>query len=109
MALADFNIWHWLFAIFSLTLMRVLPILLALRGLQLNLPTMLFLGWFGPRGLASILFVLLVVGETVLPHPETVTNIVFIAVLISVFSHGLSAAPLAKAYGDSKHALALSR
>ncbi len=104
MALADFNIWYWVFAIFSLTLMRMLPVLVALMGLQLNFPTAMFLGWFGPRGLASILFVLLVVGETVLPHPQIISNIVFITVLISVFSHGLSAASLASRYGESKYA-----
>lgn len=105
MALFSFNIWYWMFALFSLTIMRMLPVYLSLRGLQVNLPTSLFLGWFGPRGLASILFVLLVIGDTMLPHPDIVTNIVFIAVLISVFAHGLSATPLATKYGDSKYAL----
>ena len=102
MALHDFNPWYWLFAIFSLTVMRMLPVYFSLRGLKLNLSTTLFLGWFGPRGLASILFVLLVIGETMLPNPEIVTNIVFIAVLISVVSHGVTAAPLAKRYGESE-------
>ena len=107
MALFSVSIWHWVFAVFSLTVMRMLPVYLALRGLQINLPTALFLGWFGPRGLASILFVLLVVGDTMLPHPEIVTNIVFIAVLISVFAHGLSATPLALKYGTSKYAMSV--
>ncbi len=105
MALFSVSIWHWVFAVFSLTVMRMLPVYLSLRGLQINLPTALFLGWFGPRGLASILFVLLVVGDTMLPHPEIVTNIVFITVLISVFAHGLSATPLALKYGASKYAM----
>ncbi len=107
MALFSVSIWHWVFAVFSLTVMRMLPVYLSLRGLQINLPTALFLGWFGPRGLASILFVLLVVGDTMLPHPEIVTNIVFIAVLISVFAHGLSATPLALKYGTSKYAMSV--
>lgn len=104
MALTSFNIWHWVFAVFSLTLMRMVPVYIALKPNNLNFPTSLFLGWFGPRGLASILFVLLVLGETLLPHPEIVTNIVFIAVMISVFVHGLSAAPLALSYGNSRYA-----
>jgi NhaP-type Na+/H+ or K+/H+ antiporter len=104
MALTSFNIWHWVFAVFSLTLMRMVPVYIALKPNNLNLPTSLFLGWFGPRGLASILFVLLVLGETLLPHPEIVTNIVFIAVMLSVFVHGLSAAPLALSYGNSRYA-----
>ncbi len=104
MALTSFNIWHWVFAVFSLTLMRMVPVYIALKPNNLNFPTSLFLGWFGPRGLASILFVLLVLGETLLPHPEIVTDIVFIAVMISVFVHGLSAAPLALSYGNSRYA-----
>ena len=102
-ALAPFNIWYWIFAIFSLTAMRIIPIYVALRPMNMNVPTVLFLGWFGPRGLASILFVLLVLSDTLLPHPEVVTNIVFIAVMISVFAHGLSAAPLAQSYGKSRY------
>jgi len=102
MTLQHFNIWYWVFALFSLTFMRMIPVYLSLRGLKLNLPTKLFLGWFGPRGLASILFVLLVVEDTVLPNPEIITNIVFIAVVISIVLHGASAAPLAKRYGDSE-------
>ena len=108
MALFEFNIWHWVFALLSLSVMRMLPVYLCLRGLRINLPTSLFIGWFGPRGLASILFILLVIGDTMLPHPEIITNIVFIAVLISVFAHGLSAAPLAKIYGATASASSLT-
>ncbi|MGI9317676.1 MAG: cation:proton antiporter [bacterium] len=103
MALSEFNIWYWVFAVFSLTIMRMIPVYFALKSIHLNIPTVLFLGWFGPRGLASILFVLLVLGETLLPHPDIVTNIVFVAVMISVFAHGLSAAPLALSYGNSQY------
>ena len=102
--LANFNIWYWVFAVFSLTVMRIIPIYVALRPMNMNVPTVLFLGWFGPRGLASILFVLLILSDTMLPHPEAVTNIVFIAVLISVYAHGVSAAPLALSYGKSRYA-----
>ena len=97
--LAEFHVWHWIFALLSLTLLRMLPVAIALVGLNLKIPTQLFLGWFGPRGLASILFVLLVLSETELLHAQTITHIVFIAVLLSVFLHGLSAAPGARLYG----------
>jgi NhaP-type Na+/H+ or K+/H+ antiporter len=97
-----------IFAVFSLTVMRILTVYFALRSMRLNAHTILFLGWFGPRGLASILFVLLVLGDTLLPHPEIVTNIVFVAVMISVFAHGLSAAPLALSYGNSQYAAPLT-
>ena len=104
MAFETFNIWYWVFAVFSLTVMRMLPVYLSLRGLKLDLATNLFLGWFGPRGLASILFVLLVIGETALPNPEIVTAIVFITVTISVVLHGVSAAPLAKRFSEKQTA-----
>ncbi|MGR3985087.1 MAG: cation:proton antiporter [Gammaproteobacteria bacterium] len=98
-ALGAFTLWHWVYGALSLTLLRMLPIALSLAGLHLRTPTKLFLGWFGPRGLASILFVLLVISETELQHAEVITNVVFITVLLSVFLHGLSAAPLARLYG----------
>ncbi len=98
-ALAAFHPWHWIFALLSLTVLRMLPVALSLAGLNLGAPTRLFLGWFGPRGLASILFMLLVLSETVLQSGETIAHIVFIAVLLSVFLHGASAAPLARLYG----------
>ena len=98
-ALTGFHPWHWVFALISLTLLRMLPVAVSLLGMNLKMPTLLFLGWFGPRGLASILFMLTVLRETVLPHAETITSVVFIAVLLSVFLHGASAAPLARIYG----------
>ena len=98
-ALTGFHPWHWVFALISLTLLRMLPVAVSLLGMNLKMPTLLFLGWFGPRGLASILFMLTVLRETVLPHAETITSVVFIAVLLSVFLHGASAAPLARVYG----------
>ena len=104
MALEQFNIWYLVFAILSLTVMRMLPVYLSLNGLRLNPPTTMFLGWFGPRGLASILFVLVVIGETKLPNPEIITSIVFIAVMMSIVFHGLTAAPLAQRYGDAESA-----
>ena len=90
---------HWLLAILSLTLLRMAPVAISLSGLGLDWNTRLFLGWFGPRGLASILFISLVIGETALPNPNAVVTIIFITVFLSIFLHGVSAAPLAAAYG----------
>ncbi|MGI9311837.1 MAG: cation:proton antiporter [bacterium] len=98
-ALAQMTPWHWAFALMSLTLLRMLPVALSLGGMKLHTPTQLFLGWFGPRGLASILFVLLVLSETVLQSAQTIASLVFITVLLSVMLHGASAAPLARVYG----------
>ena len=97
-ALVEFNGWYWLFALCSLTWLRMLPIAISLGGVNLAVKDKLFLGWFGPRGLATLLFMLTVVSETRLEHGETITHIAFIAVLLSVFLHGASAAPLANRY-----------
>lgn len=98
-ALASSTPVHWVVALLSLTLLRMLPVWVALAGLGLKPDTRLFLGWFGPRGLASMLFISLVIRDTALPNAQTVTDIVFITVFLSVFLHGISAAPLARLYG----------
>ena len=87
------------YGLLSLTIIRMIPIALSLLGSGIRLPTYLFLGWFGPRGLASILFVLLIVEETALPHREELLSITVITVGFSVILHGISAAPLAGRYG----------
>jgi len=87
------------YALLSLTVIRMLPIALALLGSGIRLPTYLFLGWFGPRGLASILFVLLILEEVEIPHHAEILSITVITVALSVLLHGISAAPLANLYG----------
>ncbi len=88
-----------IYAVLSLTLIRMVPIALSLLGSGIRLPTYLFLGWFGPRGLASILFVLLILEEAEIPHRAELLSVTVITVALSVIAHGVSAAPLAKAYG----------
>ncbi len=94
---------HWtveaaVYALASLTVVRVVPVLLSLSGTSLRMPEKLLLGWFGPRGLASILFALLVIEESHLEHGEQVLAVVVITVLASVLLHGVSAAPLARRF-----------
>ena len=74
----------------------MLPIALALFGSGTRLPTFLFLGWFGPRGLASILFVLLIVEAAEIPHRAELLSVTATTVALSVLLHGLTAAPLAR-------------
>jgi NhaP-type Na+/H+ or K+/H+ antiporter len=88
-----------LYAILSLTVIRMIPIAISLIGSDVRLPTQLFLGWFGPRGLASILFVLLILEESAVPHRHELLAITVITVPLSALLHGASAAPLANAYG----------
>ncbi len=88
-----------LYAVLSLTVIRMIPIAISLIGTRLRLPTQLFLGWFGPRGLASILFVLLILEETELPHRAELLSITVVTVALSVLLHGVTAAPFATLYG----------
>lgn len=100
---------HWqivAYALVSLTAVRLLPVAVALLGTRFRGPSVLFLGWFGPRGLASILFGLFVLEEANLPMADEMFLVVTITVLLSVFAHGLSAVPAARRFGEwfSAHA-----
>lgn len=88
-----------LYAALSLTVIRMIPMIVALAGSGVSLATKLFLGWFGPRGLASILFVLLILEQSVVPHREELLTVVVVTVALSVLLHGITAAPLSAAYG----------
>jgi len=97
--LAHANATTVLYAVLSLTLIRMVPIALSMVGAGLRFPTKLFLGWFGPRGLASILFVLLILEESEIAHRDEIFATTVITVAISALLHGITAAPLAKRYG----------
>jgi NhaP-type Na+/H+ or K+/H+ antiporter len=88
----------WVYAALSLTAVRLVPVSLSLTGSGLAAPTRLYVGWFGPRGLASIIFADVVV-EQVLPGSQTITTVVALTVGMSVLAHGLSAWPSTQAYG----------
>jgi NhaP-type Na+/H+ or K+/H+ antiporter len=91
--------WHVVVAaMLLLTVCRIVPVAIATRGLGLRTPTVMFLGWFGPRGLASIVFGILLLEED-LPVSQELFEIVALVVVSSVFLHGLSATPGAAAYG----------
>ena len=82
----------------SLTVVRMLPVAVALLGSGARPPTVAFLGWFGPRGLASIVFAVIVVQEAELPHTSTILLTTYATVGLSVLLHGVTAAPLARRY-----------
>ena len=87
-----------LYAVLSLTLVRMIPVVIAMWGTHAGRPTLGFLGWFGPRGLASIVFAVIVVEESRLPHEHVIVLAVYLTVGLSVLAHGLTAAPLADRY-----------
>ncbi|MGB5592462.1 MAG: cation:proton antiporter [Crocosphaera sp.] len=89
----------FLYGILSLTVIRMLPVFLVLFGMKLDLWTKLFVGWFGPRGLASIVFAVIVL-DAKLPHSREIVIIVTTTVVLSVVAHGLTANPLANRYGQ---------
>ena len=83
-----------LYAILSLTLIRMLPVAIALIGTRMSRATMLFMGWFGPRGLASIVLGLVYLEkETNFPYESTIALTIMMTVLISVLAHGFTALP----------------
>ena len=97
--LGEISVREWLYALLSLTIIRIAPVALALIRTRLALGSALFVGWFGPRGLASIVLLLLLMNET--PAVEgipTISQIVTATVLISIFAHGISANPLVTVY-----------
>ena len=95
-----------LYAVLSLTVVRMLPVALALVGARLSTPTVIFMGWFGPRGLASIVLGLVYLQqEANLPGEPTIKLAVMATVLMSIFAHGLSAAPGITLYAGKISAL----
>ena len=87
------------YAFLSLTVVRMVPVALSLVGLRLDALTVAFVGWFGPRGLASVVFALLAIEE--LGESKVVGQavaIVTLTVLLSVLAHGVSAGPLGRRY-----------
>lgn len=89
-----------LYAVLSLTVIRMLPAALALRGNGFRRDTVLLMGWFGPRGLASVVFGLMAVDALMGAEMEhqLLGSVVTWAILLSVMAHGLSAQPLASWY-----------
>jgi NhaP-type Na+/H+ or K+/H+ antiporter len=86
-----------LYAVLSLTIVRMLPVAISLWGTHARAPTVAFMGWFGPRGLASIVFAV-IVEDAHLPHAGTIVAASCLTVGLSVLLHGLSAAPLVSRY-----------
>ena len=86
-----------LYAVLSLTVVRMVPVAISLWGTHARAPTVAFIGWFGPRGLASIVFAV-IVEDAHLPHAGTIVAATYLTVGLSVLVHGLSAAPLVSRY-----------
>jgi len=87
-----------LYALLSLTLLRMVPVFISLAGLGVSLEGKLFLGWFGPRGLASIVFGVIVL-QANLPNGRLLAHVVVWTVILSILFHGVTANPWARGFG----------
>lgn len=102
MVFPTINDWNWqmmVYAVTSLTMIRFLGVVISVIGLRLQWTTTLFLGWFGPRGVASVLYGLLLLEQQAIVERELIFSIMVTTVLCSVFAHGLTAFPGAYWYG----------
>jgi sodium/hydrogen antiporter len=98
-----------LFALLAITLIRMAPVAIALSGSGLDRVTVAFVGWFGPRGLASIVFGLLAFDVLSRPDASLVLTSVTVTITMSVLAHGASASPLARRYGAYAETLHIGR
>jgi NhaP-type Na+/H+ or K+/H+ antiporter len=87
------------YALLSLTVIRMVPVALSLIGMGFHSYTVLFIGWFGPRGLASVVFAITVAGREDIPGAATIAGVAMWTILLSVLLHGMTASWLARAYG----------
>ena len=88
--------WQWLLAAVAvLTVLRMIPVAVSLIGVGFSRQTVPFIGWFGPRGLATVVFALLAVEElgSASPVMPDYLGVLTLTVLLSVFAHGFSAGP----------------
>jgi sodium/hydrogen antiporter len=98
---------HWFYAVLSLTVVRMLPVAVSLIGTRMSAASVLFMGWFGPRGLASIVLGMVYLEmEAQLPGEDTIRLTVMATVFLSIFAHGLSALPGMNFYARRQAALA---
>ena len=102
-----FKLFNWevvVYALLSLTVIRIVPIFLSLTGTGESVSSRLFLGWFGPRGLASIVFAIIVINAEV-PGGEFLALVVICTVFLSLVAHGMTAKPLANWLGRKENNL----
>ena len=88
-----------MYAVLSLTVIRMLPVFLVLTGMGVSTEGKLFMGWFGPRGLASIVFAVIVVNANV-PHSGVIAATAVCTIILSIVAHGITANPWASGFGE---------
>ena len=112
MVLPELSNLNWqivLYGVLSLTIIRMIPVAISLIGLRLKFPTIFFIGWFGPRGIASILFALLILEESGITNGNEIFAVIMITVLFSIFAHGITSVPLSAWYAKKLEELKHSK
>jgi sodium/hydrogen antiporter len=90
------------YAVLSLTVIRMVPVALCLSGAGLDTRAVWMIAWFGPRGIASILYALMAIGQIGVTGYEREFAVITLTVLMSIFLHGVSALPLTLSYSRSR-------
>ena len=103
MIMVPFSIPYWdiqtvIYALLSLTVIRMLPVAISLLGSDLSWGTIGFIGWFGPRGIASVLYLLMTIIALGREGNEKIASVITLTVLLSIFLHGITAIPFSKFY-----------
>jgi sodium/hydrogen antiporter len=103
MILVPFSFPYWdantiIYAVLSLTIIRMLPVAICLLGTELQWRSIWFIAWFGPRGIASVLYLLMVIIELGRVGYEKIAAVITLTVLLSIFLHGITAIPFSKMY-----------
>jgi len=107
MILVPMSLPYWdapaiIYAVMSLTIIRMLPVAISLLGTGLSWGTIGFIGWFGPRGIASVLYLLMVVIELGRDGYEQIYAVITLTVLLSILLHGITAIPFSKFFHEKK-------
>jgi NhaP-type Na+/H+ or K+/H+ antiporter len=103
----SFPYWDWralIYSVLSLTVIRMVPVALSLLGSGLDKKTVWFIGWFGPRGIASVLYLLMAVIQLGTAGFERMISVISLTVTLSIFLHGLTAVPFSKIFIDKGRA-----
>ena len=87
-------------AVLALTVVRMIPVTISMIGAHLSVQTILYLGWFGPRGIATVIFALVVVTDTSLPGAEVIMTLALCTMALSVFAHGMTSNPGSERYAN---------
>lgn len=101
----SFPFWDWqavVYSLLSLTVIRMLPVAISLIGSGLDQKTVWFIGWFGPRGIASVLYLLMAVILLGVEGYERIISVITLTVLLSIFLHGITAVPYSKIFENKK-------